>query len=172
MDYETFGEHQWAETGILEFMRDLPRQVLARPGVGFATPSEIATTAAAADELAIPRPFSWADQERDLSAWLGNPMQRDAHRRLYELLPRVRSAVASGASDLLEVWRRLSTSDHVYYMSTKFAADGDVHEYFSPYDSPHDAYLHFVHVLDDLRQRLDAGAFLSRNQTERQARQR
>lgn len=156
MDYETFGEHQWADTGILEFMRQLPREVLAQPGVGFATPSEIATTCPVHAELAIPRAFSWADQERDLSAWLGNPMQRDAHARLYALLPEVRAAVANGRSDFLEQWRKLSTSDHVYYMSTKFASDGDVHEYFSPYDSPHDAYLHFVYVLDDLRQRLSA----------------
>jgi len=154
MDYETFGEHQWAETGILEFMRNLPREVLARPGLRFATPFEIATTAGAAAELAIPRPFSWADQERDLSAWLGNPMQRDAHDRLYRLLPDVRAAAASGHTRLLDDWRKLSTSDHVYYMCTKFASDGDVHEYFSPYDSPHDAYLHFVYVLDDLRQQV------------------
>lgn len=155
MDYETFGEHQWAETGILDFMRQLPREVLAQPGVGFATPSEVAAAQAVHEELPIPRTFSWADQERDLSAWLGNPMQLDAHERLYRLLPAVRTAAGNGHCQLLDEWRRLSTSDHVYYMCTKFASDGDVHEYFSPYDSPHDAYLHFVYVLDDLKQRVE-----------------
>jgi alpha-amylase len=135
-------------------MRHLPREVLAKPGVDFATPYEIATRHAAAAELPIPRPFSWADQERDLTAWLGNPMQRAAHSRLYAMLPYVRAAAAHGADDLLADWRKLSTSDHVYYMATKHAADGDVHEYFSPYDSPHDAFLNFVYALDDLQQRV------------------
>jgi alpha-amylase len=154
MDYETFGEHQWAETGILEFMRHVPREVLAKPGVAFATPSEIATACEPVAELPIPRPFSWADQERDLTAWLGNPMQRDAHRRLYQLAANAKLAAERGKPELLAEWRRLTTSDHVYYMCTKFASDGDVHEYFSPYDSPHDAYLNFVCCLDDLEQRL------------------
>lgn len=167
MDYETFGEHQWAETGILEFMRHLPRQVLAKPGVEFATPSEIATQQQVVSELAIPREFSWADQERDLSAWLGNPMQREAHARLYAMLPDVRAAAARGHDDLLGDWRKLTTSDHVYYMCTKFAADGDVHEYFSPYDSPHDAFLNFVYALDDLKQRVAEATSARRQPTRR-----
>ncbi len=154
MDYETFGEHQWAETGIMEFMRHLPGHVLADKRFEFATPAEVAERAAVVTELPIPRPFSWADQERDLSAWLGNPMQREAHRRLYRVGAQVQQAAAAGHVALLADWRKLSTSDHVYYMCTKFASDGDVHEYFSPYDSPHDAYLNFVYALDDLEARL------------------
>ena len=154
MDYETFGEHQWAETGILEFMRHLPGHVLEDPRFEFATPAEVAARHSDVTELAIPRPFSWADQERDLSAWLGNPMQREAHRRLYRIGADVQRAAAGGHKALLAEWRKLSTSDHVYYMCTKFASDGDVHEYFSPYDSPHVAYLNYVYALDDLEGRV------------------
>ncbi len=170
IDYETFGEHQWAETGIIDFMRHLPSHVLAK-GVEFATPSEIAAEHQALGELpielSIARPFSWADQERDLSAWLGNPMQREAHALLYAMLPDVRAADAKGHHDLMADWRKLTTSDHVYYMCTKFASDGDVHEYFSPFDSPHDAFLNFVYALDDLRQRVTRAASAKRQPTKR-----
>lgn len=150
MDYETFGEHQWADTGILSFMAALPDEALRR-GVQFATPAEVAARHQPAAEIDIPRAFSWADQERDLSAWLDNPMQTEAQRALYALLPAVRAAADRGHAWLLDAWRRLSTSDHPYYMCTKFASDGDVHGYFSPYDTPHDAYLNFMNVVDDLR---------------------
>jgi alpha-amylase len=156
MDYETFGEHQWKETGILEFMRALPERVLAKEHLDFATPAEIARRSAPAEELAYPRPISWADAERDLSAWLGNHMQRAAHEALYALAADARAAAAAGAPELYDAWRKLSTSDHTYYMSTKFAAasDGDVHEYFSPYDTPHDAFITYMNVVEDLSSRI------------------
>ena len=153
MDYETFGEHQWEETGIFDFMAALPEQILANPRFDFATPGELADEAEPVGELSYPRAFSWADEERDLSAWLGNPMQRAAHEALYALAPAVRD---SGRADLLLDWRRLTTSDHVYYMATKQHSDAEVHEYFSPYDTPHDAFILFMNVLDDVRARLDA----------------
>jgi alpha-amylase len=155
MDYETFGEHQNKDTGILEFMRHLPRFVLADPRFSFRTPAEVAAAHEPVAELAIPTTLSWADKERDLTAWLENDMQKEAHARLYELLPRARAAAAAGSPELLAVWRKLSTSDHVYYMSTKWHSDGDVHQYFTPYDSPHDSYIIFMHVLDDLSARID-----------------
>jgi alpha-amylase len=155
MDFETFGEHQWAETGILEFMRHLPELVLAHPHLEFATPSEIAARGHPAAPLAIPRAFSWADAERDLTAWIGNPMQNAAHRGLYELLPRVLRAASSGRPDLYRTWKKLSTSDHVYYMCTKFLSDQDVHEYFSPYSTPHEAFVTFMNVLDDFSRRVE-----------------
>ena len=154
MDYETFGEHQGEDTGILDFMRHLPRFVLADERFSFQTPAEVAAAHEPVAELDIPRTFSWADKERDLSAWLENDMQKEAHRRLYELLPRARAAAEAGHPELLATWRKLSTSDHVYYMSTKWHSDGDVHEYFTPYDSPHDSFLVFMHVLDDLALRI------------------
>ena len=105
-------------------------------------------------ELAIPRLVSWADEERDLTAWLGNPMQRAAHAALYALRPRCATSPPPGDPALLADWRKLTTSDHVYYMCTKFFSDGDVHKYFSPYDTPHEAFVRFMNVLDDLKIRL------------------
>jgi alpha-amylase len=163
MDYETFGEHQWVDTGILEFMRYLPGYILERGDFDFRTPLEIARNSPLPNgppvaELDIPRTFSWADAERDLSAWLDNPMQKAAHQALYDLLPRVRATAGSEVrGELLETWRRLSTSDHVYYMSTKFFSDQDVHEYFSPYSTPHDAFVNFMNILDDFERRVERG---------------
>jgi len=157
MDYETFGEHQGAHTGVLGFMEHLPGFVLEDPHFDFATPSEAAARyGARTQDLAIPRPFSWADEERDLSAWLGNPMQEAAHEKLYALAPGVRAAAVRGHPELAEDWRKLTTSDHVYYMSTKRESDRDVHDYFSPYESPHQAFVVFMNVLDDLTLRVDA----------------
>jgi alpha-amylase len=155
MDYETFGEHQPVQTGIFEFMRALPAQILAGGRADFATPREVAARATPRRLLPIPRPFSWADERRDLSAWLANPMQRAAHEALYQLGPAAR---ASGDPELLESWRRLSTSDHVYYMATARWSDAEVHEYFSPYGSPHEAFVNFMNVLEDLGAELQSGA--------------
>ncbi|MCB9883604.1 MAG: alpha-amylase [Planctomycetes bacterium] len=151
MDYETFGEHQGDDTGILDFLTWLPRHVLEdddrdpEDRVTFATPHEVTTRFAPLGELKIDRPVSWADAERDVSAWLGNPMQNDAHKALYAALPKLQSDTA-----LLDAWRLLSTSDHVYYMCTKRRSDGDVHDYFSPYFGPHDAYVLFVRAIEAL----------------------
>lgn len=156
MDYETFGEHQWQETGIFKFMEHLPGAMLARGRVRFETPKQVAATQDSVARLDVPYPVSWADAERDLTAWLGNQMQRAAHAALYSVLPDVRRAADAGDGVHLERWRKLSTSDHVYYMCTKFFSDGDVHKYFSPYASPHDAFITFMNVLDDLARRARA----------------
>lgn len=150
VDYETFGEHQWAETGILDFMEFLPRFVLQNERFEFRTPKQVARKHAAAEKLDIPRPISWADAERDLSAWLGNHMQRAAHEAVYELGPDVKRAAKLGHTKLLDDWRKLTTSDHTYYMATKHRSDNEVHEYFSPYDTPHDAFITFMNVVEDL----------------------
>ncbi len=147
VDYETFGEHQWSETGIFDFLRHLP-DACAREGMAFVHPSALAAREPVAT-LAFPEPTSWADAERDTSAWLGNRIQRAAHARLYDLRPAV---VASGSAERLDAWRRLTTSDHVYYMCTKHFADGDVHKYFSPYETPYDAFVAFMNVAQDLAQ--------------------
>ena len=154
MDYETFGEHQAADTGIFDFMRALPRYVLANERFRFDTPTAVAARYAPAGALAIPRPVSWADEERDLGAWLKNPMQNAAHDALYALGRELQAAGLDPHSETLERWRRLTTSDHVYYMSTAALSDGDVHEYFSPYESPHAAFVNFMNVLDDLKSSL------------------
>jgi alpha-amylase len=147
VDYETFGEHQWVETGIFDFLRHLP-DACAREGLGFVHPSVLAEREPVA-ALSFPEPTSWADLERDTSAWLGNRIQQAAHTRLYDLR---REVLASGAADQLDAWRRLTTSDHVYYMCTKHFGDGDVHQYFSPYETPYDAFVSFMNVVQDLAQ--------------------
>lgn len=151
MDYETFGEHQWAETGIFDFLRQLPKEFLKQPGNGFMTPSEAIDTFAPVDTIDTPYTITWADTERDLSAWLGNPMQQQAMRLLYEIEPQV---LASEDLQLIADWRRLQISDHPYYMCTKWFRDGDVHAYFSPYESPYDAFMYYINCLRDLKLRI------------------
>jgi alpha-amylase len=223
MDYETFGEHQWEDTGIFEFLRHLPREVDKYPTLTFATPSEVIKQYEPRGELDIHNLVSWADMERDVSAWLGNTMQQEAMREAYDLRdrvkqflhgesdqargsrtnaleptkrrpvvdslsqkqslatapsnsstpstphksiipinhtkqPEVRSDDHSPASEKLQVvddWRKLLTSDHYYYMCTKWFSDGDVHKYFNPYDSPYDAFITFMNVINDLEKRLE-----------------
>jgi alpha-amylase len=147
MDYETFGEHQWAETGIFPFLEKLPGVILKHRDFTFATPAEIAETVESVDDIDAPELSSWADTERDLTAWLGNAMQQDAAGTLYGLEAAVKECKDA---DLLESWRKLQTSDHFYYMCTKWFADGDVHKYFNPYPSPYDAYINYMNILDDL----------------------
>ena len=146
MDYETFGEHQWAETGIFQFMEALPECLLAHPDFSFQTPSEVAINFSPVAKLSVNHFISWADVERDLTAWLGNDMQNDAIEAVYRLEPRVK---ATGNADIIQTWRRLLTSDHFYYMCTKWFSDGDVHKYFNPYGTPYDAYINFMNVLAD-----------------------
>ncbi len=150
MDYETFGEHQWEDTGIFEFLRHLPDQVLRHPDNSFMTPSEVVQKYPVMDSVDIPHLISWADTERDLSAWLGNAMQSNAIHELYRMEKHVHAAQDP---KILQDWRRMQTSDHFYYMCTKYFADGDVHKYFNPYDSPYDSYINFMNVLDHLRER-------------------
>ncbi|HOH97359.1 MAG TPA: glycoside hydrolase family 57 protein [Candidatus Cloacimonadota bacterium] len=152
MDYETFGEHQWASSGIFDFMRHFPSEVLKRDHLGFATPKEVAKYSNYQQEsLSFPEPVSWADEERDLSAWLENDMQHNAIETLYELFGRIKQ---KGDPELLRIARMLSTSDHFYYMCAKYFQDGDVHKYFSPYDSPDQAYIYFINALAELEERL------------------
>ena len=167
IDYETFGEHQWQDTGVFEFMRHLPHEILKHPDNDFKTPSQVAEAYDAVDVVDVPNLVSWADTERDLSAWLGNPMQQNAIEELYKLEHIVKSfgtrdsglVTRQNTSDepratsdeILASWRRLQTSDHFYYMCTKYFADGDVHKYFNPYDSPYDSFINFMNVLDNLK---------------------
>jgi alpha-amylase len=151
MDYETFGEHQWAEAGIFDFLARLP-EALARRNIACVHPSAL-TARAPVGTLSFPTATSWADLERDTSAWLGNRMQRAAFERLYRL---GREVKALGDPWRLEAWRRLTTSDHCYYMCTKWFADGDVHKYFNHHESPYDAFVAFMNALTDLERRCDA----------------
>ncbi len=151
MDYETFGEHQWANTGIFEFLDYLPQAILKHPDFDFKTPSELLDHYPVKDIYDVHEPISWADAERDLSAWLENSMQKEAMQAIFDLEKEVHQ---SKNNDLLNIWGKLLTSDHFYYMSTKFWSDGDVHKYFSPYDSPYDAAIFFMNVLSDFKKTL------------------
>lgn len=152
MDFETFGEHQWEDSGIFNFLRHLPAALQTHPDTYFHTASEVAQAYPVRGAVDVPHVMTWADTERDLSAWTGNRMQQHAISLIYELGKEVRKR---SNDELLEKWRRLQTSDHFYYMCTKWSADGDVHAYFSPYESPYEAYIAYMNVLRDLASRVN-----------------
>ncbi len=152
MDYETFGEHQWPETGIFDFLEHLPEALLQHPDFDFKTPSELIKQFDVKGEYDVPFLSSWADLERDLSAWLGNSLQHDAMERIYKLEGAIKK---TNDSSLIRQWSCLTTSDHFYYMCTKYWNDGDVHKYFSHYNTPYDAYINYMNVLTDLEHVLE-----------------
>lgn len=146
MDYETIGEHLWADTGIFGFWVDFIAQMVSRSGV-FVTPKELSVKKTKQD-YSVPIAYtSWADTEKDLSAWQQNSLQIEALDKVYGLEKYLKQC---DDKDLWHIWRKLQTSDHFYYMSTKGANDGSVHNYFSPYNTPYDAYIYFMNALTDL----------------------
>lgn len=151
MDYETFGEHQWADTGIFDFYESFVGKWLAQSDNTFYTISEAIDTFESVGEIDMPNTVTWADTERDLTAWLGNRMQQEALRYIYSLEDDI---LMTKDLDLISDWRKLQISDHVYYMCTKWFNDGDVHAYFSPYKSPYDAFLYYLNAVRDVRWRL------------------
>ena len=158
MDYETFGEHQRAASGIFDFMRYLPEVILKDGSFEFLTPSQAAKKHKAIAPLEVPDATSWADEERDVSAWLGNELQQDAFNKLYGQTERL-SLVDDPV--LWSDFGRLQESDHFYYMSTKFFSDGDVHKYFNPYNTPYEAFINYMNVLSDFIIRIDDAVAVS-----------
>ncbi len=152
IDYETFGEHQWAETGIFEFMKALPQQIFSKTNFNFRTPSELAKSLQPVSAVSVPTPISWADEERDLTAWLGNEMQDEAFDLLYSLRDKVRRC---NDAEIQRDWLYLQTSDHFYYMCTKWFSDGAVHKYFNPYVTPYEAFINYMNVLSDFTSRIE-----------------
>ena len=146
MDYETFGEHQGAECGIFEFMRALPDAVAKDKELEFVTPERAAAKHKSVGDLSVPQPISWADEERDTSAWLGNELQQDAFNKLYALQEKL--SILNDAA-LWNDFGHLQESDHLYYMCTKFFSDGEVHKRFNPYDTPYEAFINYMNVLSD-----------------------
>jgi len=153
IDYETFGEHQWMESGIFEFLKALPRAVYKSTNFTFSTPSEIADQLLPISTISVPYPISWADEERDLTAWLGNELQVDAFNRLYSITDKVRKC---DDEKIQKDWKYLQSSDHFYYMSTKFFTAGTTQAYFNPYETPYDAYINYMNVLSDFIIRVNA----------------
>ena len=152
MDYETFGEHQWEDTGIFDFLENMVPVWLKDSNNTFMTVSEAIDSYEVVDEIDVPETITWADTERDLSAWTGNAMQQQAIKAIYSLSSKI---LGTGDWNLIEDWRRLQTSDHFYYMCTKYFNDGDIHAYFSPYKTPYDATINFMNAWHDLRFRLN-----------------
>ncbi|MBO7545040.1 MAG: glycoside hydrolase family 57 protein [Bacteroidales bacterium] len=152
MDYETFGEHQSADSGIFDFMGYLPEAVISDGTFEFVTPSEAASKHKSVSSLDVPDAISWADEERDLSAWLGNELQQEACQKVYAMTEKL-SIVND--EELWADFGHLQESDHFYYMCTKFFSDGEVHKYFNPYDTPYEAFINFMNVLSDFQIRLD-----------------
>lgn len=152
MNYETFGEYQPAESGIFDFMRHLPEYVLASGDIEFLTPKEVAQKHQPIAPLHVPYPISWADDERDITGWLGNELQNEAFEELYKIQKKVKSV---NDPEINEVYGRLQASDHFYYMSTKLFSDGDFTHHRSPYDSPYEAFINYMNVLSDFIIRVD-----------------
>jgi alpha-amylase len=152
LDYETFGEHNWKETGIFEFLQHMPGMIIKKTPFTFMTPSEVADTLQPIAAVSVPSPISWADEERDITSWLGNEMQVAALGKLYELSDKVKQCKDE---KLKKDWEYLQSSDHFYYMATKFFSDGAVHAYFNPYDTPYDAFMNYMNVLSDFEIRVE-----------------
>ena len=151
MDYETFGEHHWESTGIFDFLNNLPNEVFKHKHLDFVTVSEAVARYEPVGEIDVPWAISWADEDRDVSTWLGNDMQKACFNELKNLGKKLRE---KDDKEMLNTWRRLQTSDHLYYVSTKGMEDGAVHAYFSPYDGPYDGFINYMNILQDLKQRL------------------
>lgn len=151
MDYETFGEHQWKDTGIFEFLEEFPKAFLKKKDTSFVTPTEATKLFQPMAKIDVPQTISWADLERDTSAWMGNPLQDSALAEIYNLEKKVRK---KGDPALTSIWRKLQTSDHFYYMCTKWSSDGEVHRYFNHFENPEASWVTFQNVVNDFRRRL------------------
>lgn len=151
LDYETFGEHNWKESGIFDFLTHLPGVILKKTQFKFMTPTEVADSMQPVSAISIPSPISWADEERDITAWQGNELQVAALEKLYSMAPKVENC---NDEQIKADWSYLQSSDHFYYMATKFFSDGAVHAYFNPYETPYDAFMNYMNVLSDFEIRL------------------
>jgi len=153
INYETFGQLQPKSSGIFDFLKKLPEAILKSGKLSFSTPSEVINDLQPVSAVHVPYPTSWADEERDLSAWLGNELQKEAFDKLYQLKDRMRNCTDA---TMLKDWDYLQTNDHFYYMCTKFFSDGEVHKYFNPYGTPYEAFINYMNVLSDFKIRLNA----------------
>ncbi|MEI6682428.1 MAG: glycoside hydrolase family 57 protein [Bacteroidota bacterium] len=155
LDYETIGEHQWKETGIFDFFKFLPGTVFSKSNFKFSTPEELYNELQPVAAISVLHPISWADEERDLTAWLGNELQDEAFAKLYSYEPKIRKCKNK---QILKDWQYLQTSNHFYYMCTKWFSAGEVHKYFNPYGSPYEAFINYMNVLSDFMIRVDEDA--------------
>ena len=151
MDYETLGEHQWKESGIFSFMEKMISMVISKTDIEFINPADASDRHRRSGVIDVPEYTSWADRERNLSAWTGNSMQKSALGMISKLEKDIKSC---GDKDIIDTWRKLQSSDHLYYMSTKYFSDGDVHKYFNYFPSPYDAFIVYTNIVNDLHETL------------------
>ena len=163
INYETFGQLQHKNTGIFDFLKNLPAAILKTGVLQFSTPSEVVENLQPVSAVHVLYPISWADEERDLSAWLGNELQKEAFDKLYQLKGRMNNCTDA---TLLKDWDYLQTIDHFYYMCTKFFSDGEVHKYFNPYSTPYEAFINYMNVLSDFTLRLNDLVPIDENEQE------
>ena len=153
MGYDSFGTRQPKEAGIFDFLKALAEQIVKSDKLKFSTPSEAVDELQPISVVSVPHPISWSDEERDLSAWLGNEMQKEAFEKLYAMKEQMTRCTDSV---LQKDWNYLQASDHFFYMSTKFFAGGDAHKSYSHFDSPYEAFINYMNVLSDFKIRLNA----------------
>ena len=153
LSYESFGERQKKESGIFEFLKSLSEQIVKSDKLLFTTPSEVIEKLQPISVVSVPHSISWADEERDLTAWLGNGMQKEAFEKLYGMKQQMKKCTNT---ELIKDWNYLQVSDHFYYMSTKYFSDGEVHKSVNPFDSPYEAFINYMNVLSDFKMRLNA----------------
>ena len=163
VNYETFGEVQKKNTGIFEFLESMPEMILKSKELTFSTPSEAVKALQPVSAVHVLHPISWADEERDLSAWLGNELQKEAFQHLYALRDKVKKC---SDPQLLKDWIYLQSNDHLYYMCTKFFSDGEVHKFFNPYGNPYEAFINYMNVLSDFSLRLNMLVPANENEAE------
>lgn len=161
LSYESFGERQSRKSGIFDFLEELPKKIIENPNLKFSTPTEVVEDLQPISAVSVPHPISWADEERDLTAWLGNGLQKEAFEKLYNLRNQMTNC---SNPELNKDWNYLQVSDHFYYMSTKFFSDGEVHQSFNPFDSPYEAFINYMNVLSDFKIRLNS--FVPENEME------
>lgn len=163
LNYETFGEIQKKKSGIFDFLEHLPEMILKTKELTFSTPSEAVKALQPVSAVHVMHPISWADEERDLSAWLGNELQKDAFNHLYALKERVKKCIDP---TIQKDWIYLQSNDHFYYMCTKFFSDGEIHKFFNPYGNPYEAFINYMNVLSDFTLRLNTLVPINENEVE------
>ena len=153
LNYESLGGRQPKETGIFNFIEHIAKSIVKEPDLKFATPSEVLKDLQPISAVSVPHAISWADEERDLTAWLGNEMQKEAFEKLYELSAQMQNC---SHGELNKDWKYLQASDHFYYMSTKIFSSGEAHSYHNPFESPYEAFINYMNVLSDFKIRLNS----------------
>lgn len=151
MNYDVIGHYNRAESGIFDFLEYFVKNIIENTDYQFLTPKEVVKKHTPKDILPVPFPISWTDEERDITSWLGNELQKEAFNQLFNIQTLVKKKKDTELSD---DYSRLQASEHFFHMRTKLFSDSDYHKYISPYDSPYEAFINYMNVLSDFIDRL------------------